>query len=79
MAVVAQSGVASLRHMSICAWVVVAVTFKQIDCAPDTEARAERDHERLEDAYCGLEKCHIDWEPEIAGFMQRTKLDETRR
>ena len=53
--------VASLRHMSIRAGVVVAVTFEQVDCAPDAKARAERDNERLEDAYCGLEKCHMKW------------------
>ena len=45
--------------MSIRAGVVVAVTFEQIDRAPDTETGTESDDKSLKDAYSGLEKCHI--------------------
>ena len=69
MAVVAQSGVASLRHMSIRAGVVIAITFQQIDRAPNAEASAEGDHKRLEDAYSGLEKCHIELRNRNADFL----------
>ena len=58
MAVFAWFVVASLRHMSIRAGVVVAVTFKQIDNAPTAEASADGDHDDLEGIDCGCEKCH---------------------
>ena len=58
MAVVAWFVVASLRHMSICAWVVVAVTFEKVDNAPTAETRADSDHDDLERVDCGNEKCH---------------------
>ena len=59
MAVVVQSGVASLRHVSVRARVVVAVTFKQIDRAPNAKTGTESDHEGLKDLNSGLEKCHV--------------------
>lgn len=49
----------SLRHMSISARIVVAVTFHEVDHAPDTEACTECDNECLKYAYCAVEKCHI--------------------
>ena len=45
--------------MSIRAGVIVAVTFEQIDRAPDTETGTESDNESLQYADCALEKCHI--------------------
>lgn len=50
---------ASLPHMSICAGVVVAVTFQQVDNAPDTETGTERDNEGLKNGDCLFKKCHI--------------------
>ena len=50
---------ASLPHMSIGAGVVVAVTFQQVDNAPDTETGTERDNEGLKNGDCLFKKCHI--------------------
>ena len=55
--------------MSIRAGVVVAITFQQIDCAPNAEASAEGNHKRLKDAYSGLEKCHIELRNRNADFL----------
>ena len=44
--------------MSICTRVVVAVTFEQVDNAPDTEPGTERDNEGLENGDCLIEKFH---------------------
>ena len=49
----------TLWHMSICAGVVVAVTFQQVDNAPDTETGTERDNEGLKNGDCLFKKCHI--------------------
>ena len=48
----------TLWHMSICAGVVVAVTFQQVDDAPDTETSAEGDNEGLKNGDSLIEKCH---------------------
>lgn len=44
--------------MSICAGVVIAVTFEQVDCAPDAEASAQGDDQRLEHLDSRIEKLH---------------------
>ena len=49
----------TLPHMSICAGVVVAVTFQQVDNAPDTETGTERDNEGLKNGDCLFKECHI--------------------
>ncbi len=49
----------TLSHMSIGAGVVVAVTFQQVDNAPDTETGTERDNEGLKNGDCLFKKCHI--------------------
>ena len=49
---------ASLPYMSIGAGVVVAVTFQQVDNAPDTETGTERDNEGLKNGDCLFKKCH---------------------
>lgn len=48
----------SLLTMSIGAGVVVAVTFQQVDNAPDTETGTERDNEGLKNGDCLFKKCH---------------------
>ena len=48
----------TLWHMSIRAGVVVAVTFEQVDCAPDAEASAQGDDQRLEHLDSRIEKLH---------------------
>lgn len=48
----------TLRHMSIRAGVVIAIPFQQIDRAPDAEASAERDDQRLEHLDSRIEKLH---------------------
>ena len=45
--------------LGLCAGVVVAVAFKQVDCTPDAETCAESDNEGLKNGYCAVEKCHI--------------------
>ena len=59
MAVIVLCYCVTLWHMSICAGVVVAVAFKQVDCTPDAETCAESNHEGLKNGYCAVEKCHI--------------------
>ena len=49
----------TLPYMSICAGVVVSVTFQQVDNAPDTETGTERDNEGLKNGDCLFKKCHI--------------------
>ena len=49
----------TLWHMSIGARIVVAVTFEQVDNAPDTETGTERDNEGLKNGDCLFKKCHI--------------------
>jgi hypothetical protein len=44
--------------MSICAGVIVTVTFHEVDNAPDTETGTESNDESLENTNCGIEKCH---------------------
>ena len=44
--------------MSIRAGVVVAVTFQEVDDAPDAEASAEGDHKGLKNGDSLIEKCH---------------------
>ena len=48
----------TLRHMSICAGVVVAVTFQQVDDTPHAETSAEGDHEGLKNGDCLIEEFH---------------------
>ena len=50
--------VASLPYMSICAGVVVAVTFQQVDDTPDAETSAQSDNEGLKNGDSLIEKCH---------------------
>ena len=49
----------TLSHMSICARVVVAVTFQQVDDTPDTKTSAQSDNESLKNGNCLFKKCHI--------------------
>ena len=48
-----------LHALAFCAGVVVAVTFQQVDNAPDTETGTERDNEGLKNGDCLFKKCHI--------------------
>ena len=49
---------ASLTYMSIGPRVVIAITFQQVDDAPDTEAGSQCDHEGLQNVDCAVEKFH---------------------
>ena len=49
----------TLPYMSICAGVVVAVTFQQVDDTPDTKTSAQSDNESLKNGNCLFKKCHI--------------------
>lgn len=48
-----------LHALALCTRVVVAVTFQQVDDAPDTETGTERDNEGLKNGDCLFKKCHI--------------------
>lgn len=48
-----------LHSLRLGAGVVVAVTFQQVDNAPDTETGTERDNEGLKNGDCLFKKCHI--------------------
>ena len=48
-----------LHALRFGARVVVAVTFQQVDNAPDTETGTERDNEGLKNGDCLFKKCHI--------------------
>ena len=48
----------SLRHMSIGRGIVLAVTFQQVNGAPNTKAGAQRHHESLQNTNCTVEKFH---------------------
>ena len=59
----ADQGDAAARHelfhaLGLRAGVVVAVTFQQVDCAPNTEAGTQSDDEGLKDPNSRVEKCH---------------------
>ena len=45
--------------MSICAGVIVAVTFHKVNRAPNAQASAKSNHEGLQNFDSGIEKCHI--------------------
>lgn len=44
--------------MSISAGVVLAVALQKIDAAPDAQAAAQSDHDRLQSVHCAVEKFH---------------------
>ena len=48
-----------LHALGLGTGVVVAVTFQQVDNAPDTETGTERDNEGLKNGDCLFKKCHI--------------------
>ena len=48
-----------LHALGLRTGVVVAVTFQQVDDAPDTETGTERDNEGLKNGDCLFKKCHI--------------------
>ena len=47
-----------LHALGFCAGVVVAVTFQQVDDAPDSKAGSECDNEGLQNVDCAVEKFH---------------------
>ena len=48
-----------LHALGFCTRVVVAVTFQQVDDAPDTKTSAQSDNESLKNGNCLFKKCHI--------------------
>ena len=48
-----------LHALALCAGVIIAETFQQIDCTPHAKASAQRNHEGLQYLNCGIEKCHV--------------------
>ena len=49
---------ASLTYMSIGPRVVIAITFQQVDDAPDSKAGSQCDNEGLQNVDCAVEKFH---------------------
>ena len=60
--------------MTIRAWVIIAVTFEQIDNAPYAEARADGDNEYLQRVNCGCEKCHSNFCRQNRGLVCTARL-----
>ena len=50
---------ATLRHMSICARIVVAVTLHEVNGTPNAKTCAKRDNQSLQYTNCAVEKLHI--------------------
>ncbi|GFI12036.1 hypothetical protein IMSAGC007_04515 [Lachnospiraceae bacterium] len=48
----------TLPYMSIGPRVVIAITFQQVDDAPDSKAGSECDNEGLQNVDCAVEKFH---------------------
>ena len=44
--------------MSICAWVIISVTFQQVNDTPDAKTSTKGNDEGLKDRDCLGEKCH---------------------
>ena len=56
-------GNAAARHellhtLGLCAGVIVAVAFEQVDYTPNAETGTESDNEGLENTNCRFKKCH---------------------
>ena len=45
--------------MSICTRIVIAITFQQVDDAPDAKTGTERNNEGLKNCDCLFKKFHI--------------------
>ena len=50
---------ASLPYMSICARIVISVTFQKVDHAPDAKTGSEGNDEGLQHIDCAIEEIHI--------------------
>ena len=50
---------ASLLAMSICTWIIISVTFQQVDHAPDAKTGSEGNDEGLQHIDCAIEEIHI--------------------
>jgi len=48
-----------LDALGLCAWVIVAVAFQEVDNAPHAKTCADCDYESLKDLNCALKKCHM--------------------
>lgn len=48
----------SLRHMSICAGIVIAVTFHEVDHSPNAQTGSDCNNKGLQDIYRRSKKCH---------------------
>ena len=47
-----------LHALALCARVVIAVTFQQVDDTPDTKTSTQSDNESLKNGNCLFKKCH---------------------
>ena len=45
--------------MSICTWIIISVTFQQVDHAPDAKTGSEGNDEGLQHIDCAIEEIHI--------------------
>ena len=59
----------SLRHMSICTGVIIAVAFQKVDCAPDTKTCTESYYQSLQNTDCAVEKCHKVFLLDLPAYM----------
>ena len=47
----------SLLPLSICAWIIISITFQEVNSPPHAESRAQGDYECLEGVYSAGEEC----------------------
>lgn len=45
--------------MSICTWIIISVTFQQVDHAPNAKTGSEGNDEGLQNIDCAIEEIHI--------------------
>ena len=61
----AATGHELLHTLGLSTGVIVAITFQEVDCTPDTEAGTKSDDEGLKDRNSLIEKCHNVLLPEL--------------
>ena len=53
------SGHELLHSLALCAGIIIAVSFHEVDCSPNSKTCTKCYNECLKYAYCAIKKCHI--------------------
>ena len=64
----------SLLPLSICARIIIAVTFQEVDSPPHAKARAEGDYQGLEGIDSAGEECHNSCNRTNVRFTQNAQV-----